>query len=222
MPGVFCRRDVTEGLHRGPETAWARLQELLPGSRIVCLNQVHSDRIIRAEHVSDGSFPEADGVISEDPAVVLCIRTADCVPVLLWADDAPVIAAVHAGWRGLAGGILPKAVRLMGECGAQKIHVSMGPSIGPCCYEVGPEVIHALRTEPDRRDADRSFVDLHRVARDQVLTAGIARDRIHQVQSCTCCNRGSFFSHRRDGESTGRNISVIGGGSCSLPGLLAR
>ncbi len=222
MPGVFCRRDVTEGLHRGPETAWARLQELLPGSRIVCLNQVHSDRIIRAEHVSDGSFPEADGVISEDPAVVLCIRTADCVPVLLWAADAPVIAAVHAGWRGLAGGILPKAVRLMGECGAQKIHVSMGPSIGPCCYEVGPEVIHALRTEPDRRDADRSFVDLHRVARDQVLTAGIARDRIHQVQSCTCCNRGSFFSHRRDGESTGRNISVIGGGSCSLPGLLAR
>lgn len=213
---------MTEGLHRGPETAWARLQELLPGSRIVCLNQVHSDRIIRAEHVSDGSFPEADGVISEDPAVVLCIRTADCVPVLLWADDAPVIAAVHAGWRGLAGGILPKAVRLMGECGAQKIHVSMGPSIGPCCYEVGPEVIHALRTEPDRRDADRSFVDLHRVARDQVLTAGIARDRIHQVQSCTCCNRGSFFSHRRDGESTGRNISVIGGCSCSLPGLLAR
>ncbi len=221
MPGVFCRRDVTEDLHRGPETAWARLKELLPGSRVVCLNQVHSDRIIRAEHVSDGSFPEADGVISEDPAVVLCIRTADCVPVLLWADDAPVIAAVHAGWRGLAGGILPRAVRLMGESGAGQIHVSMGPSIGPCCYAVGPEVLHALRTEPDRRDAGRSFVDLHRIARDQALAAGIAGERIHQVQSCTCCNQGSFFSYRRDGESTGRNISVIGGRSCSLPGLLA-
>lgn len=222
MPGTFCTRDVTEGLHRGPETAWKRLGELLPGSRVVCLNQVHGDRIVRAEDVPDGMFPEADGAVSLDPSVVLCVRTADCIPVLMWADDSPVIAAVHAGWRGLALKIIPRAVELMRGCGARQVHVSTGPSIGPCCYAVGREVIDALRTVPDRSAEGSLFVDLQRVARDQSLGAGIEPERIHQVRACTCCNGGSFYSFRREGESTGRNISVIGGRSCSLPGLQAR
>lgn len=221
MPGLFCRREVTEGLHRGPETAWRRVRELLPGSRVICLNQVHADRIVRAEEVPDGVFPEADGVVSLDPSVILCVRTADCVPVLMWADDAPAVAAVHAGWRGLALGIIPKAIGLMRSVGAQRIHVSMGPSIGPCCYAVGAEVIDALHTFPDRSVEGALFVDLHRVARLQALEEGIDCEHVHLVQFCTCCNSESFYSYRRDGELTGRNISVIGGASCSLPGLQA-
>ncbi len=219
MPGLFCTRGVTEGLHRGPETVWKRLKELLPGSRVICLNQVHADQIVRAEDVPDQTFPEADGVISMDPSVVLCVRTADCIPVLMWADDKPMIAAVHAGWRGLALKIIPKAIGLMKKRGSLQIHVGMGPSIGPCCYAVGHDVIDALHTEPERLVQGRSFVDLHRVARLQALGAGIDPEHIHQVQTCTCCTQGSFFSYRRDGESTGRNISVIGGNACSLPGL---
>lgn len=195
--------------------------ELLPDSRVVCLNQVHSDRIVRAEDVPDGTFPEADGVISSDPSVVLCVRTADCVPVLMWADDMPVIAAVHAGWRGLALEIIPRAIGHMKSFGARRIHLGMGPSIGPCCYAVGREVLEALHTVPDRCAEGVLYVDLHRVAMSQALGAGLVPEQIHQVRYCTCCNSASFFSFRRDGESTGRNLSVIGGGSCSLPGLQA-
>ena len=221
MPGIFCRRDLTEGLQRGPETVWKLLRDLLPGTRVICLNQVHADRVIRGEDVPDGTFPEADGVISMDPSMALCVRTADCVPVLMWDDDLPVTAAVHAGWRGLALEIIPKAIARMRSCGALSIHVSMGPSIGPCCYAVGQDVIDALHTEPDRVCEGRLFVDLHRVAMHQALCTGVDPGHIHQVQSCTCCNREAFYSYRRDGELTGRNVSVIGGNSCSLPGLRA-
>jgi YfiH family protein len=219
MPGIFCSSRVTQGLHGGPETTWERLRQLLPDCRIVCLKQIHSDVIARAEDISEGDFPEADGVISCDPSVVLCVRTADCVPVLMWADDAPVIAAVHAGWRGLALKIVPKAVQCMVASGARRVHVSMGPAIGPCCYAVGREVIEALRTEPDRHLDGRLFVDLHRVLRNQVIETGIAPENVHQVKACTCCSGSSYYSYRRDGEFTGRNVSAIGGKSCSLPGL---
>lgn len=221
MQRVFCKREVTHGLDRGPYAVAARLAELLPGSRIVCLAQIHSDRIVRAEDIAPGVFPEADGVISADPSMVLCIRTADCVPLLMWAEDAPIIAAVHAGWRGLAQGIVSKTVDLMRGQGAQHIHVSMGPSIGPCCYAVGADVIEALETGPDRRLGGRLYVDLHRISALQAKKAGVSPDMIHQVQACTYCNSDSFFSYRREGEHTGRNISLIGGEACSLPGLQA-
>lgn len=221
MQRVFCKREVTHGLGRGPYAVAARLAELLPGSRIVCLEQIHSDRIVRAEDIAPGVFPEADGVISLDLSMVLCIRTADCVPLLMWAEDSPIIAAVHAGWKGLANRIVSKTVDLMRAQGAQHIHVSMGPSIGPCCYSVGTEVIEALETGPDRCLDGRLYVDLHRISALQAKNAGVSPDMIHQVQACTYCNSDAFFSYRREGEHTGRNISLIGGLSCSLPGLQA-
>lgn len=222
MCGVFCNRDVTLELGSGPHGIQQRLKELLPDCRILCLTQIHSDRIVRAEDVAENHFPEADGIISCDPSVVLCIRTADCVPLLMWADDSPVIAAVHAGWRGLALRIVSKAVELMHAEGAGDIHVSMGPSIGPCCYAVGSEVVDALAAEASSTCDGRLSVDLHRVAELQAQDAGVRPEMIHHVHTCTCCSVESYFSYRRDGEFTGRNISVIGGRSCSLPGLPAR
>ncbi|HVN71946.1 MAG TPA: peptidoglycan editing factor PgeF [Desulfomonilia bacterium] len=213
---------MTEDLDGSPEQVSQMLRGLFPDSRIICLKQIHSDMIVRAEDVTPGSFPEADGAVSHDPSFILCIRTADCVPVLLWADDSPLIAAIHAGWRGLALDIVRKAVDLVRAGGARQIHVSMGPSIGPCCYAVGKEVIDALNTEPDRKAAGRIFVDLHRIATLQAQKSGVPSDMIHHVQRCTCCNKDSFFSYRRDGQHAGRNISLIGGESCSLPGLQAR
>lgn len=222
MQGVFCTKEVTKDLDGGPSSVAGRLRELLPGSRIICLEQIHSDRIIRAEDVAPGVFPEADGVISHEPSFVLCVRTADCVPILMWADDNPVIAAVHAGWRGLAQRIVTKAVHLMRTGGAQQIHVSMGPAIGPCCYAVGREVIEALQADLNHTMDGRPSVDLHRIAAMQAQNTGVSPDMIHHVQSCTCCTRETFFSYRREGEHAGRNISLIGGESCSLPGLQAR
>jgi polyphenol oxidase len=160
-------------------------------------------------------------VISLDASIALCIRTADCVPLLMRDEDLPVIAAVHAGWRGLAKGIVSKTIELMRAEGAQHIHVSMGPSIGACCYSVGTDVIEALGAGSDRALDGRFYVDLHRICALQAQDAGVASDMIHRVQACTCCNSDSFFSYRREGEHTGRNISLIGGLSCSLPGLPA-
>ena len=222
MQGVFCTKEVTKDLGRGPESVAGRLRELLPGSRIICLEQIHSDRIIRAEDVAPGVFPEADGVISHEPSFVLCVRTADCVPILMWADDSPVIAAVHAGWRGLAKRIVTKAVHLMLASGAQQIHVSMGPSIGPCCYAVGREVIEALNADTERTMDGRPSVDLRRIAALQAENTGVSPVMIHHVECCTYCTGDTFFSYRREGEHAGRNISLIGGASCSLPGLQAR
>jgi YfiH family protein len=221
MPGVFCTREVTEGLDRGPQAVAGRLRDLLPDCSVFCLNQVHSDRIVWAEDTSSEDYPEADGILSRDPGNVLCIRTADCVPVLFWADDSPLIGAVHAGWRGLAQGIVEKAIGLMRKEGAASIHAAMGPSIGSCCYAVGPEVMEALKAGPARTLDGRPSVDLHQVVRLQAQNAGVPSDMILRVPFCTCCRKDAFFSYRREGEHTGRNISIIGGQSCSLPGLQA-
>jgi YfiH family protein len=194
---------------------------MMPGSRVHCLTQVHSDRIIRAENVSPDDYPDADGIISGDPSDVLCVRTADCVPVLLEADDGSMIGAVHAGWRGLAQGIILKTISLMESAGAKKVHAAIGPSIGPCCYQVGPEVVRELAAEPVRRPDGTIAVDLAEIAVQQARKAGIPQERIHVKHSCTCCNPDAFFSFRREKEAAGRNISLIGGASWSLPGLRA-
>jgi YfiH family protein len=212
MEGVFCTRDLTEDRDGGPQTVSARLHELLPGSRIFCLTQIHSDRIIRAEDSSPGDFPEADGIVSQNPADVLCIRTADCVPVLLRADDSSLIGAVHAGWRGLAQDIVYKAVILMQSYGSEKIQVFIGPSIGPCCYQVGPEVVRALGAKPVARKDCTVSVDLAEIASGQAMKAGLAGEAIHVVRSCTCCNGDKFFSFRRDkyGRNSNRKIHCFG------------
>lgn len=220
MDGIFCSRELSEDIDGGPASARDLLASLMPGRRIVCLNQVHSDRIIRAEDIPDGSFPDADGVVSLDPSIVLCIRTADCVPVLVWSDDTPVIAAVHAGWRGLALGIVGRAVREVFSLGARRVRVALGPSIGPCCYEVGPEVLDALGVAPAVSRKNTPAADLRLAARVQAIRAGAGE--VYDVGPCTCCTEHQYFSYRRDGAATGRNLSAIGGGACTLPGLRVR
>ncbi len=221
MNGLFCTRELTAGRDGGAQSMTALLRDLMPVSRIFCLTQVHSDRIVMAEDVFPDAYPEADGIISRDPSDVLCIRTADCVPVLLEADDGSMIGAVHAGWRGLARGIVFKAVSLMESAGADKVHAAIGPSIGPCCYQVGPEVVRELAADPVRRKDGTIAVDLTDIAVRQARKAGIPEERICIRRSCTCCNPDVFFSFRREKEAAGRNLSVIGGNTWSLPGLRA-
>jgi YfiH family protein len=219
MIGLYCKRDISEGIDGSPETVVARLEDLLPESRIYCLNQVHEDNIVFAEDIHCSDIPEADGIISRNPDDVLCIRTADCVPVLLWTDDPPLIAAVHAGWRGLAKNIVKKAVRNIYALGAGEIYVSIGPCIGVCCYEVGPDVVNVLGTENLVYKKDSMHIDLKGVALSQALDAGVDRELVHAVDICTSCNPKEFFSYRRDGHAAGRNLSIIGGKSWLLQGL---
>jgi YfiH family protein len=137
--------------------------------------------------------------------VAAVVLTADCLPVALGAQGA--VAMVHAGWRGLAAGVLEQGVRAVRELGgAGPIRAAIGPGAGPCCYEVGDEVRAAFA---DLGDAPRHGrrLDLKLIARRRLEEAGVAE--VHDTGLCTmCAGPALFFSHRRDGGRTGRQAGV--------------
>lgn len=219
MKGVFCTKDVTKGIDGSAGAVLSMLKSAFAGCDVYCLDQVHSDRIVFSEEIPDGIIPQADAVISQDVDAILCIRTADCVPVLAWAEDMPLIAAIHAGWRGLALDIVGKCILTMRSLGGRDIRASIGPAIGRCCYEVKMDVVEALCTEPIYTREGRLVADLWKVASSQLMQGGVDPLSIEIKGLCTFCNTDMFFSYRRQGAQAGRNISLIGGRSWSLPGL---
>lgn len=183
-----------------------------PEGPLLRLRQVHSARIIDASEWREDL--EADGVVTNRPGLRLSIRTADCVPLLLCDPAAPAIAAIHAGWRGAAAGIGREAVGfLQARYGSdpRRLVAALGPAIGGCCYEVGPEVAHLFRTLfPERNDLDaRTRIDLREALRRQLLAAGLDPARIDVSPHCTRCGGSQFYSYRRDGARAGRMISFI-------------
>ena len=221
MAGVFCTRDFTEATAGEPRAVFERVRRLVPEGNIYFLTQVHADHIVVAEEVMPEDMPEADGIISKNPEDILSILTADCLPILAWSDQPPLIAAIHAGWRGLSQRIIGKGMGMLQSLGASHIHVSIGPAIGPCCYAVKGDVTEALHNPPVRQADGRHYLDLWDTALRQLMESGIQRHLIQCLRICTACHRELFFSYRRDGEVTGRNISAIGGKACLLPGLRA-
>jgi YfiH family protein len=146
-----------------------------------------------------GDPPEADAHLTRRSGLGLLVLVADCLPVALASDCG--VAMVHCGWRGLAGGILGKAVDALGGTPA----AAAGPGIGRCCYEVGEEVL-AEFAELDDVSAGR-MLDLRAVADAQLRAAGV--ERIEHVDLCTSCHPELFFSHRRDAGVTGRQGGLV-------------
>ncbi len=144
---------------------------------------------------------EADGQATCLPGVGVMVLVADCVPVLLGSEGA--VAAVHAGWRGLAGGVLEEGVRALRELGAngEPITAVVGPAAGGCCYEVGEEV-HELFGGAHR---EGRRIDLRAIAAERLTDAGVAR--VERVERCTICDP-ELFSHRREGARAGRQAGV--------------
>jgi YfiH family protein len=142
----------------------------------------------------------ADGHAVAAPAVAAMVLTADCLPVVLGADDA--VAALHAGWRGLAAGVLEEGVRALRDVGGRGDVVALvGPCAGACCYEVGGEVHAALG---DAR-GERGSIDLRAIAHERLLAGGVAH--VRDARACTICDE-RFFSHRREGARAGRQAGV--------------
>jgi len=189
------------------------LGELLPAEP-VWLEQKHSADVVRAEHA--GCRPAADACIARSKNAVCVVMTADCLPVLLCDDDGSVVGAVHAGWRGLAGGVIEAAVRAMEVPGA-RLMAWLGPAIGPQAFEVGAEV-RAAFVEQDAAAAaafmragnasgqEKYCADLYLLARQRLQALGVAR--IHGGGFCTWSDRDRWFSYRRDG-ATGRMATMI-------------
>lgn len=143
--------------------------------------------------------PRADGQATTLAGVGAIVLAADCLPVALGCEGA--VAMVHAGWRGLAAGVLEEGVRALRElAGEQPIVAILGPGAGPCCYEVGPEVHRAFGGAHNGRN-----IDLPAIARDRLLGAGVAE--VRDVGACTICDQ-RFFSHRREGARAGRQAGI--------------
>jgi YfiH family protein len=179
-------------------------------ANLTTLRQVHSDIAIRAGGRS-GIIGEGDALIAETPGTLVAVKTADCLPILIADVRRRRVAAIHSGWRGAVRQIAPKTLRAMGSDPADVL-VAMGPAIGPCCYEVGPEVAIEFRELfPERTDLDRrTKIDLGEANRRQLIAAGVPAGRIYTAALCTRCCGGEFYSWRRERERAGRMYSWIG------------
>ena len=190
---------------------------------LVRMKQVHCADVFVASG-RPPSQPEADIAVTDDPTVALSVRTADCVPVLLADRRTGAVAAVHAGWKGTAAGAVIVAVQhLASQYGVNPADViaAVGPSIGPCCYEVGPELAGHFASHPEAaawftRDA-RPHLDLWRATRDQLARAGVPAQQIHVCELCTFDHPALFHSYRRDGMRAGRLVAAIRSGPGRTP-----
>ncbi|MEX0744344.1 MAG: peptidoglycan editing factor PgeF [Phycisphaeraceae bacterium] len=170
-----------------------------------------------ADVVHPLAAPMADAMVSDRPEQLLTIRVADCVPLLLAGDGGRVVAAVHAGWRGVVAGVVPAALRTMADrfgVTADDVTVAIGPHISVDHFEVGPEVA-AEFDEADlspavvRDNGHRPHVDLLEAVLLQLRRAGVADERIDATDCCTYADAEQFYSYRRDGQPTGRMAAII-------------
>lgn len=229
-PHVFTTRAlVLKGAPGETAAAWAQAAAAVGVSadQLVRLRQVHGARVVEAIRgagtPSHEDWPEADISISDDPQLGLVVRVADCVPVLMADAKTGAVAAVHAGWRGTSAGAALAAVAALGRTygvRAADIVAAIGPSIGPCCFVVGPELVEQFSSHPESpgwfiRD-ETLRLDLWQATRDQLLRAGLADSNIHVARLCTACHIELFCSYRKERDKTGRMVGVIraaGGGT---------
>ncbi len=196
-----ARDRVRENRHRLAAALGLDLRHILIG------RQVHGADVTRSEEAPDPSpFADpgprlggVDGQATSAPGLSPLVFVADCLPVALAGPRG--VAMVHCGWRGMAAGIVDRGVKEVGASAA-----AVGPGIGPCCYEVGEEVLAAFEHLGPGLSEDR-MLDLRAVAQRLLERAGV--DAVHVSELCTSCHPELFFSHRRDGERTGRQAGVV-------------
>ncbi|MDK2855047.1 MAG: purine-nucleoside/S-methyl-5-thioadenosine phosphorylase / adenosine deaminase [Bacillota bacterium] len=193
---------------------------------LVAGRQVHGTRVaeVRAEDAGRGArawedgLPATDALITNVPGLPLSVYTADCVPLLFLDPVCPAVAAVHAGWRGSVAGIVPAtlaALRVTYGTRPADVLVAIGPSIGPCCYEVDEKVIAPLRDFPFWQEVAREsrpghwYLDLWELNRRQLTAAGVPAENIAVSGLCTSCHVEDFYSYRAEHGCTGSLAAVI-------------
>jgi hypothetical protein len=229
--------------HSADAGAWAEVAAamIVSAGSLVRARQVHGvDVLIR--HAGDAPVtarPNADIIVSNDPTVAITIQTADCVPILIADRRTGAVAVAHAGWRGLAAGVPRVAVDALArefDSRPQDLIAAAGPSIGACCYEVGPEVRQRFedagwpesttsrwfyaRAQPTKNNPSMAglhaepqpghwYFDSGRAAGDELASAGVPRDQIFLAELCTASHPGVLCSYRRDGAGAGRMAGAI-------------
>jgi hypothetical protein len=228
------RKAVTENRRLFQSAVAAKDSALLP------LKQIHSD-VVHLFLTPAADPPRGDASLTNTPGPLLGVQTADCVPILLVDPKKHVVAAVHAGWRGTLARIAQKTIgrmQLEFGCKPADLLAALGPSIGPCCYEVGVELVtkftaqfadaHDYFDEPRTGDEPNPIqwlnmappghqpppknvhLDLRKANRSQLIASGLRPNNICSTDLCTACRTDLFFSHRREGLLSGRLMSVVG------------
>jgi polyphenol oxidase len=179
---------------------------------LATVRQIHSDKILIADRA--GCLGEGDALISNQPGITLSVRTADCLPILMADTRNHAVAAVHAGWRGTLLEIVPKTIVAMGrQFGTRPddLVIAIGPGIGACCFEVGPEVAAQFSALfPERADLDRrTKIDLVEANLRLLGRNGGSLRQIATSGLCTCSRADLFHSYRRDRDQAGRMLSTI-------------
>lgn len=187
------------------------------GWPVLKLKQVHSGIVRVMEDTSAaGEAVEGDAAITSLAGVLLSVQTADCVPILLSDLRARAVAAIHAGWRGTAAHIVEMAVRELERqysVAPRDVVAAIGPHIGPCCYEIGEEVVESIQDSfaiERRPEWTRPHLNLAEANRRQLSIAGVPEEQIEISSLCTRCREDLFFSYRREGTRTGHMLSIIG------------
>ena len=174
--------------------------------KLATLHQIHSNVCVAARG-RIGILGDGDALLENTPGHLVAVKTADCLPILLVDEEHRAVAAVHAGWRGTVRGIVGQAVgKMREEFGTQpaQLHAAIGPGIGRCCYEVGPEVAAQFgETGP-------CHIDLLEANRRQLIEAGVPDTHVYAAGLCTKCGAADFHSYRRDREQSGRMLSAVG------------
>jgi hypothetical protein len=226
---VFTTRDHSfRGEHADDDRRRLGASLGLDASGLVSVTQVHG----RAVHVvTPEDRPgepaveppiEADAIVSTDPGRAVVVHVADCVPILIADRRRRLVAAIHAGWRGTCAGVTERTVEVIGELGVDPMDLvaAIGPSIGPCCYQVDARVRTAfLGMTPDavawfsEDGHERWKLDLWQANVDQLEAAGLEPQAIHVSRLCTADRLETFFSFRREGAGAGRLAAAIRLGS---------
>jgi polyphenol oxidase len=210
------------GMHVGDDPADVQKNRVLLRAALpaepVWLTQVHGNSVIDADALNDAEQidpQEADAIVASMPGRVCIIQTADCLPVLFCSTDGKVVGAAHAGWRGLAAGVLENTIRQMRRKGAQEITAWLGPAIGPQKFEVGRDVVDAFVTidagnaaafQENQASTKKYLADIYLLA-----IMALRRENVSKISGggfCTVTEERRFYSYRRDG-ITGRMASLI-------------
>jgi YfiH family protein len=188
---------------------------------VVTARQVHGARVAVVGTDARGRIiPSTDALITQSPNTYLMMRFADCLPLMLCDSRRSAVALVHCGWRGVLAGVVEHAVQALQRSAGSRpatLIAAVGPSIGPCCYEVGPDVIRLVRQVFGRKDGllprqpnGRRHFDLPAAVRTKLLATGV--QQIEESQICTACHVDEFYSHRAESGRTGRFAALIGRG----------
>lgn len=179
-----------------------RIRNAMDGRESAWVRQVAGDGVVRVS--GPGLAGEADALVTDEEGFSLVVAVADCVPVALIGDEAGEVAMVHSGWRGTIAEIAAKAVREMDE---DCIRAYIGPCIRGCCYEVSEELAEKFAERFGPEVVEGRYLDLPRAIERNLEEVGVGK--VHDLGLCTGCRTDLFFSHRKQGPETGRNLAAV-------------